>query len=212
MKETQQRGGAGLVLAGASLWGLIGLFNRALLGAGLGPESIVLVRNLGGLVVLALVLAVWKREAFRVQGKHLGWFFGTGVVSVVFFTWCYFSCQEQCSLAVAAILLYTSPAFVVLLSALLWRDKITKRKLLALGLTFFGCACVAGTWSGEASLTGQGLLLGLARIDSGKAAILASVEPVVAALVGVLVFHEAMDISTALGVVSILAAVVLLRE
>ena len=137
MKETQQRGGAGLVLAGASLWGLIGLFNRALLGAGLGPESIVLVRNLGGLVVLALVLAVWKREAFRVQGKHLGWFFGTGVVSVVFFTWCYFSCQEQCSLAVAAILLYTSPAFVVLLSALLWRDKITKRKLLALGLTFF---------------------------------------------------------------------------
>ena len=161
MKETQQRGGAGLVLAGASLWGLIGLFNRALLGAGLGPESIVLVRNLGGLVVLALVLAVWKREAFRVQGKHLGWFFGTGVVSVVFFTWCYFSCQEQCSLAVAAILLYTSPAFVVLLSALLWRDKITKRKLLALGLTFFGCACVAGTWSGEASLTGQGLLLGL---------------------------------------------------
>ena len=58
MKETQQRGGAGLVLAGASLWGLIGLFNRALLGAGLGPESIVLVRNLGGLGVLALVLAV----------------------------------------------------------------------------------------------------------------------------------------------------------
>ena len=57
--------------------------------------------------------------------------------SWVFFTWCYFSCQEQCSLAVAAILLYTSPAFVVLLSALLWRDKITKRKLLALGLTFF---------------------------------------------------------------------------
>ena len=53
---------------------------------------------------------------------------------------------------------------------------------------------------------------GLARIDSGKAAILASVEPVVAALVGVLVFHETMDVSTGLGVVSILAAVVLLRE
>ena len=53
---------------------------------------------------------------------------------------------------------------------------------------------------------------GLARIDSGKVAILASVEPVVAALVGVLVFHETMDVSTALGVASILAAVVLLRE
>ena len=72
--------GSALVLAGASLWGLIGLFNRTLMGAGLSPQSIVLIRNLGGLVVLALVLALWKREAFRVSPRHLGWFFGTGVV------------------------------------------------------------------------------------------------------------------------------------
>ena len=156
----QGTGGA-LVLAGASLWGLIGLFNRALMGAGLSPRSIVLVRNLGGLAVLALVLLVWKRDAFRVSPRHLGWFFGTGVVSVLLFTWCYFSCQEQCSLAVAAILLYTSPAFVVVLSALLWREKLTRRKLAALGLTFGGCVLVTGVLSGGAQLTPAGFLLGL---------------------------------------------------
>ena len=52
---------------------------------------------------------------------------------------------------------------------------------------------------------------GLARMDSGKAAILASVEPVVAALVGIVVFHEPLSPATGLGVVSILAAVLLLR-
>ena len=283
------RGGA-LVLAGASLWGLIGLFNRALMGAGLSSRSIVLVRNLGGLAVLALVLLLWKRGAFRVSPRHLGWFFGTGVVSVVLFTWCYFSCQEQCSLAVAAILLYTSPAFVVVLSALLWKDRLTPSKLAALALTFAGCVLVTGVLTGGASVTPRGFLLGLgagffyalysifgryalahygpytvtlytflfagagslifldpeelegafrqpgmplaalglvvvstvlpyllytaglARIESGRAAILASVEPVVAALVGTLAFHEPMSPWVGLGILCILGAVLLLRE
>ena len=46
----------------------------------------------------------------------------------------------------SAILLYTAPTFVVLLSALFWREKITKQKLLALIIAFFGCCCVAGPW------------------------------------------------------------------
>ena len=290
MREEQGTGTA-LVLAGASLWGLIGLFNRTLMGAGLSAQSIVLVRNFGGLAVLALVLLVWRRDAFRVSPRHLGWFFGTGVVSVLLFTWCYFSCQEQCSLAVAAILLYTSPAFVVVLSALLWKDRLTRRKLAALGLTFGGCVLVTGVFSGGMQLTPQGFLLGLgagffyalysifgryalanygpytvtlytflfagvgallafwdpeelgsafrtagalpaalvlvvvstvlpyllytaglARVESGRAAILASVEPVVAALVGTLAFHEPLSPWVGLGILCILGAVFLLRE
>ena len=280
--------GSALVLAGASLWGLIGLFNRTLMAAGLSARSIVLVRNLGGLAMLALVLLVWRRDAFRVSPRHLGWFFGTGVVSVLLFTWCYFSCQEQCSLAVAAILLYTSPAFVAVLAALLWRERLTRRKLAALGLTFGGCVLVTGVLSGGAQVTLQGFLLGLgsgffyalysifgryalarygpytvtlytflfagagsllfldlgeleavaqregvlpaalglaavstvlpyllytaglARIESGRAAILASVEPVVAALVGILAFREPMSPGVGLGILCILGAVLLM--
>lgn len=288
MTKKKNKGGTAMVLVGASLWGLIGLFNRTLMAAGLTPESIVLIRNLGGLVLLGLVLALWKRQVFRVQPKHLVYFVGTGIISVLLFTWCYFSCQQECSLAVAAILLYTSPAFVVLLSTLLWKDRLTGKKLLALGLTFFGCVCVTGVYSGGMTITLRGFLLGLgagffyalysifgryalahyapytvtfytfafagvgsllffraeqvailadatmalvalglavvctvlpylfytaglARMDSGKAAILASVEPVVAALVGMIAFHESMSPATGLGVISILAAVLLLR-
>ena len=288
MVQQKKKGGIAMVLTGASLWGLIGLFNRTLMAAGLTPESIVLVRNLGGLILLGLVLGLWKREVFSIAPRHLPYFFGTGIVSVLLFTWCYFSCQQECSLAVAAILLYTSPAFVVLLSVFLWRDKLTGRKLLALGLTFFGCVCVTGVYTGGMTITPRGFLLGLgagffyalysifgryalahyepytvtfytfafagvgsliflrpeqmavlgsvpmaltalglavvctvlpylfytaglARMDSGKAAILASVEPVVAALVGAIAFHESMIPATGLGVVSILAAVLLLH-
>ena len=47
--------------------------------------------------------------------------------------------------------------------------------------------------------------------DGGKASILASVEPVVASLVGILVFGEPMGIGTLVGLVCILVSIYILR-
>lgn len=282
------RGAAASILAAAALWGIIGVWNRRLMAGGLSPYSIVVVRNCGGLVLLLAVMALRDRSVFHVERQHLKYFFGTGVVSVVLFTVCYFSCQEICSLAVASILLYTAPAIVVVLSALLWRERVTKKKLLALGLTLVGCALVCGVFSGALTVTGGGILLGLgagffyalysifgryalahygpmtvtvwtfvfagvaslalvrpaelaaltqpslaltavglvvcstvlpyilytrglARVEAGKASILASLEPVVASVAGVVLFGEPMSGLTAAGIVCVLAGVYILR-
>lgn len=282
------RGAAASILAAAALWGIIGVWNRRLMAGGLSPYSIVVVRNCGGLVLLTAVMALRDRSVFHVERQHLKYFFGTGVVSVVLFTVCYFSCQEICSLAVASILLYTAPAIVVVLSALLWRERVTKKKLLALGLTLVGCALVCGVFSGSLTVTGGGILLGLgagffyalysifgryalahygpmtvtvwtfvfagvaslalvrpaelaalaqpslaltavglvvcstvlpyilytrglARVEAGKASILASLEPVVASVAGVVLFGEPMSPLTAAGIVCVLAGVYILR-
>lgn len=277
------------ILAAAALWGMIGLWNRHLMAGGFTPYTIVLVRNMGGLVLLAAIFAVKDRSVFRVERCHLKYFFGTGVVSVLLFTVCYFSCQQVCSLAVASILLYTAPAIVVLLSAALWKEPVTRKKLLALGLTLAGCALVTGVLSGGVTVTAQGVLLGLgagffyalysifgryalahysamtvtvwtfvfcglgalvflrpgelalvlerpsmallslglvvvstaapyllytwglAQVEPGRAAILASIEPVVASLVGVLAFGEPMTAMTAAGIACVLAGVYILR-
>lgn len=289
--ETQKKAPASAaILAAAALWGVIGLWNRRLMAAGLSPLSIVVVRNLGGCALLVLFFAFRDRSVFRVERRHLKYFFGTGVVSVLFFTVCYFSCQKLCSLAVASILLYTAPSFVVLLSALLWKEPVTRKKLLALFLTLVGCAFVCGVFSGGLSVTLPGVLLGLgsgffyalysifgryalahyppltvtvwtflfagpaslvllrpaelgtafggnpgvwgialalavfstaapyilytwglARTEPGRASILASLEPVVASLTGVLAFGEPMGPLTALGILCVLAGVYILR-
>ena len=277
------------ILLAAALWGIIGIWNRHLMMAGLSPTTIVAVRNMGGAVLLCAIFAVKDRRVFRVQRQHLKYFLGTGIVSVVLFTCCYFTCQQVCSLAVASILLYTAPSFVVVLSALLWKEGVTKRKLLALVLTLVGCACVCGVFAGNLSVTALGVLLGLgagffyalysifgryalahydsmtvtvwtflfagpaslvlakpaelraafsaplncgiaaclvvfstvlpylfytrglAQTESGTASIIASLEPVVAALVGVLLFHEPMTAMTAAGIALVLSGVVILR-
>lgn len=278
------------ILAGGSLWGCTGLFNRGLSAAGIHASSIVLIRNLGTMVLLALLFLLTDRSVFRIRLRHFPLFLCTGIVSVLFFTLCYFRAQQLTSLAVAAILLYTAPAFVVILSALCFREKITGKKLAALGIAFLGCLFVTGIGNGGLSLTPIGLLLGLgsgffyatytifSRFalrhyppftvtfytflvaglgalvlldredmttlvsspsllllslgliiistvlpyllytkglkdlgDGGKASILASIEPVVAAFVGILAFGEPMGLGVLLGLGCILISVYILK-
>ena len=277
------------ILTAAALWGIIGIWNRQLMALGLSPTGIVAVRNFGGMALLSAIFAVRDRSVFRVQKAHLKYFFGTGIVSVVLFTVCYFSCQKLCSLAVASILLYTAPSFVVVMSAVLWKEPVTKKKLAALVLTLVGCALVCGIFAGDLTVTASGVLLGLgsgffyalysifgryalahygsmtvtvwtflfagpaslllvkpaemtavlaqpkawllaaalvvfstvlpyilytaglAKVEAGKASIMASLEPVVAALTGVVLFSEPMGMQTLLGILCVLAGVYILR-
>lgn len=278
------------ILLAAATWGLIGLWNRNLFAAGLSPYSIVVVRNCGGLVALLALFAIKDRSVFRIDPKHLKYFFGTGIVSVLLFTLCYFSCQEIASLAVASILLYTAPSIVVVLSALIWKEPFTKGKIAALGLTFLGCTAVTGIWNGAVIVSPLGILLGLgaglfyalysifgrfalahyppmtvtvwtfvfcgagslfflrpaelsaafalpttwlfalglvvvstvspyifytfglSRVEAGKASIMASLEPVVASMVGTLVFGESITIVAIFGILLILAGIILLKD
>lgn len=288
--EKKSKAGAyACVLLAGALWGAIGLWNRRLMANGLTPYSIVAVRNIGGLLGLTVFFALTDRRVFHIQPKHLKYFFGTGVVSVFLFTICYFSCQQICSLAVASILLYTAPAIVMVLSAILWKEKITRRKLAALALTLLGCACVTGIFSGSVTVTVRGILLGLgagffyamysilgrtalahydsmtvtywtfvfsgaaslflirpavlsaalntpdmwvtvvclvvfstampyifytkglSRVEPSRASIIASIEPVVAALIGTAAFGEPMTALTFVGIALILGGVYILR-
>ncbi|MEI3307115.1 MAG: hypothetical protein V8R40_14530 [Dysosmobacter sp.] len=89
-KKSARRASAA-ILAAAALWGVSGIWNRRLMAAGLAPTSMVTLRNFGGMVLLGLVLAVRDRTVFRVKRReHMEYFFGTGVMSVVLFTACYF--------------------------------------------------------------------------------------------------------------------------
>lgn len=160
-EPARQSGAYASILAAAALWGMIGLWNRNLMAGGFTPTDIVVVRNFGGMLLLAAVFAVKDRSVFRVRREHLKYFFGTGVVSVMLFTVCYFSCQQICSLAAASILLYTAPSFVVVLSAVLWHEPVTRKKVLALALTLAGCALVCGVFAGDLTVTAPGILLGL---------------------------------------------------
>ena len=121
MKQTKQAGAAALpksgyfamvcILIAGSLWGCLGLFNRHLSALGIAPETVVMLRNLGACLILGLIFLVYDRSIFRIRLRHLPIFLCSGLISILFFTLCYFRSQQVSSLAVAAILLYTAPTF-----------------------------------------------------------------------------------------------------
>ena len=149
------------VLTAAALWGLVGMWTRVLMAGGLSPMTITALRNPLCTVLMCLVFLVKDRSVFHVRREHVKYFLGTGAVSVTLFSVCLFTCQKLCSLAVASVLSYTAPSFVVLLSAILWKEPVTKRKAAALALTLIGACCVCGLFDRGLSVTVPGILMGL---------------------------------------------------
>lgn len=250
------------IIAAAVCWGLIGLFVRTLAAQGFSSMQIVALRSLAAAVCVTLPLLRSGRAALSIRLRDLWLFAGTGICSLVFFNYCYFNAMQQTSLAVAALLLYTAPVFVMLMSLLCFGEAFTRTKALALLLTFSGCACVTGVFGKYAvrrysSLTitaytfylalaaswplanfdyqrlaaidlqaigsalGLGLLCavlpyllytkGLEQIEAGQASILATIEPFVAAAVGVIFFAEALTPVKIIGMGLIFAAIAVLN-
>lgn len=132
------------VLAAGILWGTIGIYVKKLNAAGLNSMDIVAIRAALTAAVLFLCLLIYKRQLLAIKLRDIWCFIGTGVLSIVFFNYCYFRAMTLIPLSIAAILLYTAPAFVLFMSAVLFKEKITKRKVIVLIVTILGCAFAAG--------------------------------------------------------------------
>jgi drug/metabolite transporter (DMT)-like permease len=150
-----------MIVAAGVLWCLMGIFVRRLNGWGLSSPSLSQVRATSTTLLLALILLLNNRKLFRIRLRDVWIFAGGGVFSIVFFNVCYFKAIDLMSLSAAATLMYTSPAFVLLLSAAIFRERITARKVLAIVLTFCGCALVGGLLGGDANITVLGVLCGV---------------------------------------------------
>ena len=150
-----------LVLTAGCLWGFMGLLVRSTDSLGLGSMETCFLRALVTAAVMLILLLLFDRPALKVRLKDLWCFAGTGIVSMSFFNYCYFKTIMLTSLSVAAVLLYTAPVFVVLLSAPLFGEKLSRRKLLAALAAFLGCAFVSGIVGGAGRLSVSGILFGL---------------------------------------------------
>lgn len=280
------------VLGAGVLWGsTLGLYARFMSALGFTPMQATAVRMLVSVVAFALYGALFNRKIFKASPRDYWMFFGTGVLSIGAFCFFYFTSLEYCPLSVSAILLYTSPVFIMLFSALLFKERVTRRKLSAMALALAGCALVSGLAEGFGTVPLIGVAMGLlsgftyalysifARfalrkygsitiifytflfatvatlplggvsdtltrltatpealavgvvgsilcsaapfflytkgmetMETGKAGILATTEPVMSALVSVFILKEAMSLWGALGIALVLAAIVLLSK
>ena len=291
MGKSKRSIGPLLIILAGCFWGSMGIFVRKLTSFGFSSVQIVSIRITLAALFFCILLLIKDRSGFRIALRDLPLFLGLGFGSILFFTVCYFTAITMMPLSTAAILLYTSPIWIMLLSVLFFHEKLSGRKLLALALAFAGCVLVSGI-SGE-GITLAGLLiglgsgigyglysilgtvalrkyspytvttytflfaaagswaicgpedmvskftaaqdltwllffccltalitavipflaytLGLRTVEASKAGIIATIEPMVATLVGILVFSEPLNLLSGLGILLILSAVIILN-
>ena len=269
----------------------MGIFVRHLEAYGFTAIQIVSIRLTLAALIFSILQIFIDRAGFKIALRDIPLFLGLGLGSILFFTICYFSAITIMPLSTAAILLYTSPIWIMLMAALFFHEKLNTRKLIALALAFAGCVLVSGI-SGD-GITAVGLLiglgsglgyglysilgtvalrryspytvttwtfifaacgswcvcrpgdmilkfaeaerlpmllgfcvltalvtavipfltytLGLRTVEASKAGIIATLEPVVATIIGIVCFGEGLTILSAVGILLVLAAVVVLN-
>lgn len=278
------------ILAAAFLWGLTGIFVRTLNVQGLDNMQLLFFRSAVTCLTLFIYLFITDRSKLKIDIRDIWYFLGTGVLSFTLFGVCYFYTIANASMSLAAMLLYTSPFFVMIMAALFFREKITTAKILALLAAALGCVMICGTdknttvspfiiftglssgfcyalysifgrialkkYSSEtvtvytfffaaiASMFAvdfpaisdvlvtnpKAILLavvfayisaffpyifytkGLQNTESGKAAVMATFEAVVASVAGILAFGESLTVIATLGIILVLFSVFLLNR
>ncbi len=278
-----------LIIIAGLFWGSMGIFVRHLNGLGFTSVQVACLRLVTAGILFAVILLIKDPKGFKIKVKDIPLFLALGLVSILFFTCCYFTAIRLMTMSTAAILLYTSPIWVMLLAVIFLKEKLTARKVIALVLAFAGCVLVSG-FGGKVTLPGilvglgSGLgyglysifgsfalrnyspftvtcytfliagigsiavsdpadlfskiasadnrlalagfvlltavvtavipflfyTLGLNRTTAGRAAVLATVEPAAATLFGVFVMNERIWIASAVGILLVFAAIIVL--
>jgi DME family drug/metabolite transporter len=131
-----------LVFLAASLWGLIGLFSRGILEAGVGPLELAFWRAAlaGGMFILH---ALSTRQLRVARAFDLLALAGFSLLGVTLFYASYTFAVQTGGVSLASILLYSSPAFVAVAARFLLREALTPRKLGLLALTLTGVVLVS---------------------------------------------------------------------
>ena len=124
------------------MWGIISIFKNMLSELMLPEITVVSIRLVISTVLFGIYMLIKNPKLFKIRIGDLWCFFGTGVLSLFLFSWCYFTAMSETSVGVAVTLLYTSPVFVTVMSVIFFKEKITKNKILSLILAVFGCIMV----------------------------------------------------------------------
>jgi DME family drug/metabolite transporter len=148
------------IIAAATLWGIIGPVSKFAFSEGLAPMEVAFWRAVlawGFFGIHALIT-----NQVRINWRDLPAMVFFAVFGVTLFYATYQLAVNEGGAALAAVLLYTAPAWVTLMSRFFFKESITPLKLIALLLTLAGVGSVSlSTGELTAQISYPALLSGL---------------------------------------------------
>lgn len=271
------------IIAAASCWGFIGIFSSIAFSEGISPMEVAFWRALIAWGLFGTQAIIRKETQIHKKDIPLLTIFGLLGISLFYVSYLY--AIDSGGAALASVLLYTAPAWVVACSLIIYKERLTTTKISAIFLVIIGVFLISNTggntnspnplsalailsgltagfcyslyytlgkhfssryssanlffymlpigilgilpfvtFAPKSPLAWQALILvaivstfianqcyylGLKKLEAGKASIVATIEPVVAATTAYVILGEQFTIYGYLGAIMIVVAVIL---
>ena len=149
------------IISGA-MWGSAGIFVRKLTELGMNSYTVVSVRVILAVLILAVWLGIYDRNLLKIKLKDLWVFVAGGVVGMFGLNICYNFAISELSLSLAAVLLSLSPVFVLFMAAILFKEKITSKKVICMTIAIAGCVLASGVLESASTMrwSVKGIIVG----------------------------------------------------
>lgn len=150
------------IISGA-MWGSAGIFVRKLTEQGMNSYTVVSVRVILAVLILAVWLGIYDRNLLKIKLKDLWVFVAGGVVGMFGLNICYNFAISELSLSLAAVLLSLSPVFVLFMAAILFKEKITSKKVICMTIAIAGCVLASGVLESASTMrwSVKGIIVGI---------------------------------------------------
>lgn len=125
------------------MFGSTGFFVRNLTENGIDPTTLLFLRFSIATVIMFICVILTDKSLFKIKKEYLPYFL-IAAISILGINLCYNGSINTIQLSLAAILLSTSPIFVIIGAYFTLAEKITLKKLGAMLLAIIGCILVSG--------------------------------------------------------------------
>jgi drug/metabolite transporter (DMT)-like permease len=167
--------GAVVCLLSAAAFGAMGIFGKLAFDDGATAGTLLAARfAIAAVALWCLMLMKGSLPRMRaIPPRDLAIALGLGTCGYALQAGCYFVALEHLDASLLSLILYTFPAIVTVAAVALGRERLDRRRVLALGLVSAGLALILGT-VGASSVNGVGVVLGLAAAFTYSTYILSS--------------------------------------
>ncbi len=150
------------VISAALGWGFIGIFSSLAFAEGVEPMEVAFWRASLAWVCFAVQAFIQKETSLDKKDIPLFLIFAVFGISLFYISYLY--AVQSGGAAFAAVLLYTAPAWVVLVAFFVYREKLTLIKVMAVSLVILGVFLISrsgGNAHATVSIGGVAILAGL---------------------------------------------------
>ena len=143
------------------MFGSSGIFVRTLTQNGIDSTTLLFLRFSIAIIPILIAILLTDKKLLKINLKDIPLFIVCSIC-IVGLNLCYNKSMNSIPLSLAATLLSIAPIFVLIFAYVLFREKITRRKLACMVLAIAGCMLMTGVLeSNIANISLYGIILGI---------------------------------------------------